>query len=267
MVESRNNFHKAFLIHGAFQDSSTLEALAKVLEYNNICVQPIDLALHGSQKLASINKNNVCPQTLAQQIIERPELVDLLNHDIRKHLTIIGHSLGAMVAIQMASKLQTKNTSISLVAIEPILRLDASCQGQKDFISQLDNMQSSRDPFQLPIIQYFSQLYEQDKASTCSSDLTQSINKLAENKNIHIHIIKGNQNYCKNINHTIKLFENTSNSSDFKCVGQELGTLLPDHHFEDLSSEIPITTIKESGHNPLVHIEFYSFIDQLAKSL
>jgi pimeloyl-ACP methyl ester carboxylesterase len=256
---------KALLIHGAFQDSSLLGGLPHVLRCNNICPLAIDLPLHGNQKYAPINKIHITPQTLAQQIINRPELVDSLNQDNRNRLIIIGYSLGALVSIELASMLQKKNTKILLVAIEPILRLDGSCQGQKDFLRELDNMRTICDPIQMPIIQYFDHLHQQDNRSNLGQ-ATKSINKLIKNENIQIYIIKGGRNFSESADKKIELYENTPDALTVKCIGAELGTLIAKNHLEDVSGDIPIATIKDAGHNPMLWPNFYNLAHQLIRS-
>jgi pimeloyl-ACP methyl ester carboxylesterase len=263
MAKSQHDFQaKALLIHGAFQDSSFLGGLPHVLKCNNIRPLAIDLPLHGNQKYESINKFHITPQALAQQIINRPELADFINQDSRNDLIIIGYSLGAMVSIELALKLKTKNTKILVVAIEPILRLDGSCQGQKDFLRQLDNMRIRCDPIQMPIIQYFDHLHQQDKNSHWGQ-ATKSINKLIKNKNIRVYIIKGGRDSVETINKEIKLYCNTPDTCKIKCTGEELGTLIAKNHLNGLSVDIPIVTISDSGHNPLLWPDFYNLIHRL----
>jgi pimeloyl-ACP methyl ester carboxylesterase len=263
MAKSQYDFRaKALLIHGAFQDSSFLGGLPHVLKCNNIRPQAIDLPLHGNQIYESINKFHITPQTLAQQIINRPELTDLINQDSRNDLIIIGYSLGAMVSIELALKLKTKNTKILVVAIEPILRLDGSCQGQKDFLRDLGNMRTSCDPIQMPIIQYFDRLHQQDKNSDLGQT-TKSMNKLIKSKNIQIHVIRGGRDSKESMNTKIQLYGNTPDSYTVKCIGEDLGTLIAKDHLEDLSGHIPISTIKDSGHNPLAWPDFYNLIHVL----
>ncbi|KZN66668.1 hypothetical protein N473_09750 [Pseudoalteromonas luteoviolacea CPMOR-1] len=98
-----------FLIHGLFGSLENLNVIARALEANFNVIN-VDLRNHGR----SFKSDDMDYQFMAQDII------NLINHLGLESVTLVGHSMGGKVAMQVAMLDEQKVTKLVVLDIAPV---------------------------------------------------------------------------------------------------------------------------------------------------
>jgi pimeloyl-ACP methyl ester carboxylesterase len=127
--------HYAFVgLHGAFLDARSLLEIGTILAAEGDGVL-LDLAGHGEALEVAATGLSFEPESLGSELLARPELIawlQALPPDLP--LVLLGHSLGALIAIWLAGQGPLKGRVARLILLEPLLAIDLSVPGQGEFL-------------------------------------------------------------------------------------------------------------------------------------
>lgn len=124
-------------LHGALMEASSLLPLGAVLAEAGDGLL-LDLGGHGTaldQALAGLAYD---PESLGREICCRPSVMDwLAGLPEQRHLVVLGHSLGALVAIWLALFGPLRGRIAHVILLDPPLVLDLSVPGQGELLFDL----------------------------------------------------------------------------------------------------------------------------------
>ncbi len=243
----------AIVIHGAFQSHENVGGAALVLKDLGVKEVHIpDLAGHGVEKDTEISGKNLI-EGLAEDLLSRRKIKQSLNRERIERVTLIGHSLGASVALAVAKQLIVNAESVNLILVEPIFWLGKECGGQDDLLNNLET-HIPQTKTQIEITNYLRALLKGD--NHLSSDFSVLTNLANSNKAI-VSLIRGGRSSVQ----SKEQFKIETSDGVITCsvIGQEIGSLVPDDYCNrDLFDNQ--LAIKQAGHNPFTHTSFYEWL-------
>ena len=243
----------AIVIHGAFQSNKNVESAALVL--GDLGVKKVhtpDLAGHGAERDIEISGKNLADR-LAEELLSRREIKESLNGNRIDRVTLIGHSLGASVALSVAKQVIAQSESVNLILVEPILWLGKECDGQKSLRNNLEKYMPQTNT-QIEITDYLRSLLKGDNSVSNEFGL---LADLAKSNKTWITLIRGGRKTVQ----SKKRFEVETSEGviTINAKGDEIGSLVPNEYCSRELFDNQLT-IKEAGHNPFLYTSFYKWL-------
>lgn len=243
----------AIIIHGAFQDSDNIGGASLVLkDLGAKEVHTPNLAGHGAENDIEASRKSLT-ERLAEDLLSRRKIKRLLDEESIGRVTLIGHSLGASVALAAAKQLIVKAESLNLVLVEPIFWLGRKCGGQDELLNNLEN-HIPRNKTQIEITKHLKALLNGDNFA--SEDIS-TLTNLANSSKVWTTLIRGGRKSIQSkTEFKIELSDRVLPQS---VVGQEIGSLVPDDYCDRELFDNQLV-IKQAGHNPFIHTCFYRWL-------
>ena len=252
-MSNSNTRDIAIVIHGAFQSNKNVEGAALVLRDLGVkIVHTPDLAGHGAERDVEISGKHLT-ERLAENLLSRREIKHALDADTIGKVTLIGHSLGASVAIAAAKQLIIKAESLNLILVEPIFWLGKKCVGQDDLLKNLET-HIPRGKTQVEITNYLRSLLTGETGHDCEIS---TLSNLATSDRCSISLVRGGRTTVRSKG-GFKI-DTSEGVIDVGHEGQEIGSLVPNDYCNRNLFDSQIS-IKEAGHNPFAHSSFYKWL-------
>lgn len=243
----------AIVIHGAFQSHGNIAGAALVLKDSGVKeVHMPDLAGHGAEKDIERSEQNLT-ERLAEELLSRREINQSLKGGIADSVTVIGHSLGASVALTVATQAMVHTKSLNLILVEPIFWLGSECEGQDHLSKNLD-IHTPHNKTHIEITEYLRALLEGDKQQSNDFSL---LTNLANLDKATITLIRGGVRTIQS-KEEFKI-ETSEKVITYSVSGQEIGSLVPDNYCNRELFDNQLT-IRDAGHNPFASSSFYRWL-------
>ena len=244
----------AIVIHGAFQSHLNVLQLGTVIRRNGFSdILMPDLAGHGRESPLA-KSSEYLPERLSRDIIRKTELIKSHSSQDGGVALLIGHSLGASVALQIALVLR-EFERVDLWLVEPVFWLGDYCEGQKQLEENLKKHSSSNST-QEEISIYLS---ERLGKRLSNKEEMNALQKLSALENMHTTLVRGGANQAQPGISTIATFEDGTKLS-INVSGWDIGSVIPDTFSNERLFDNEII-IKNAGHNVFMYREFYEAMD------
>ena len=247
----------ALVIHGAFQSHKNVagaELLLRDLGFKEVHMP--NLAGHGAENDIKTSEKSLT-ERLTEDLLSRQQIKQSLDVETIGRVILIGHSLGASVALAIAKQLAMKAKYLNLILVEPIFWLGKKCDGQDDLLNNLET-HIPQNKTQIEITNYLKELLNGDH---CASEEISTLAKLAKSSKVWITLIRGGRKSIQSKKEfKIELSDRVLPQS---IRGQEIGSLVPDDYCDRELFDNQLV-IKQAGHNPFIHTCFYRWLKLVA---